>query len=63
MALRKFNAKKYQIAKLPRREEVCSKPIVKPAPVIAPVAEVPAVKKPKKAAAPKLRAKSTKDTK
>ena len=59
MALRKFNAKKYHVAKLPRKEEVCSKPLPKPAPVVKPVAEVPVVK-PKKAAAPKLRAKSTK---
>ena len=55
MSLRKFNAKKYLIAKLKRREEVCSKPLPKPAPVVTPVAEVPVVK-PK---APKLRAKKS----
>ena len=55
MASRKLNAKKYQIAKRSKREEICSKPLPKPAPV-APVAEVPVVK-PKKAPAPKLRAK------
>lgn len=53
--LRKFNAKKYQIAKLPRKEEIGSKrcgfiPLPKPEPV------VPVVKQ----KAPKLRAKSTK---
>lgn len=58
MALRKFNAKKYNIAKLPRKEEIGSKrcgytPLPKPEPVV-PVA------KPKKAPTPKLRAKSTK---
>ena len=61
MALRKFNAKKYNISKLPRKEEIGSKrcgytPLPKPAPVVTPVAEVPVVT-PK---APKLRAKSTK---
>ena len=64
MALRKFNAKKYNIAKLPRKEEIGSKrcgftPLPKPEPV-TPVAKVPVVK-PKKAPTPKLRAKS--DTK
>ncbi len=58
MALRKFNAKKYNISKLPRKEEIGSKrcgytPLPKPEPVV-PVA------KPKKAPTPKLRAKSTK---
>ena len=51
--LRKFNAKKYQIAKLSRKEEIGSKrcgftPLPKPEPV------VPAVTK-----APKLRAKKS----
>ena len=57
MASRKLNAKKYQIAKQSKREEICSKPLPKPAPVVKPIAEVPVVT-PKKA--PKLRAKSTK---
>ena len=47
--LRKFNAKKYNIAKLPRKEEIDSKrcgftPLPKPAPVVKPIAEVPVVK-------------------
>jgi len=59
MALRKFNAKKYNIAKLTRKEEIGSKPIrcgftplPKPEPVV-PVA------KPKKAPTPKVRAKKS----
>jgi hypothetical protein len=51
--LRKFNAKKYQIAKLSKREEIGSKPILTTAPV-EPVAKAPAVTK-----APKLRAKKS----
>ena len=61
MASRKLNAKKCQIKRLSRRDEISSKtrcgytPLPKPEPV-TPVAEVPVVK-PKKAPAPKLRAK------
>jgi len=52
MALRKFNEKKYHIAKLAKSDEVGSKPLPKPEPVV-PVAKA-------KTKAPKLRAKSTK---
>lgn len=48
MALRKFNGKKYQIAKRTRRGEVCSKPAIE---VSAPVEEVKS--------APKKRAKKS----
>jgi len=61
---RLFNARKFNTRKLRRKDELSSKtrcgytPLPKPEPV-TPVAEVPVVK-PKKAPAPKLRAKSTK---
>tara|TARA_S200002703_G_C3784962_1_gene241968 strand:- start:218 stop:388 length:171 start_codon:yes stop_codon:yes gene_type:complete len=54
MALRKFNGKKYQIAKRTRRGEVCSKPIVELPVEIKTVTEVPVVKP-----APKKRAKKS----
>lgn len=61
MASRKFNAKKYQVKRLSRRDELSSKtrcgytPLPKPEPV-APVVKAPVVKAP----TPKLRADSTK---
>jgi hypothetical protein len=55
MALRKFNAKKYQIAKLNRRNELSSKRFVEPIITTAPASPVV------KPTTPKLRAsKSTK---
>ena len=53
-----FNARKFNIRRFRKRDELSSKtkPLPKPAPVVTPVAEVPVVKE----KAPKLRAKSTK---
>ena len=51
MASRKFNAKKYQVKRLSRRDELSSK-----RPKSAPVVKAPVVKAP----TPKLRADSTK---
>lgn len=61
MASRKFNAKKYQVKRLSRRDELSSKtrcgytPLPKPEPV-TPVVEAPVVEAPRL----KLRADSTK---